>query len=425
MRTACASFFLIAVTALAADPTDAELRDKVLKFNKEITNQDSANAKLKELNKDKAGTPKLVKAAAQALREAKSGEKPFRFYPAMVLAKAAQNAKEYEPAEAFYKFCADNAINDLKTPKLIKLACISQIDYYLARKQYVKAIDACKRAEQLAEDDENLADLWALAFEKQLRAMARNGEADAALDQINNAIKKSRRNESQMVQLTSIKATVEHDAGKLEDALSTYKDLLKMVDDGSAFTDEGKKEIGDGLRYTMSGLFLEMGKVEEATNELDKLVKEYPDNATYKNDLGFTLADNDLNLDKAERLIRDAVDMDLKARKKLADEGKIDPELAKKANPAYIDSLGWVLFKKKKYEEALKNLIESASSGDDESDHIEIWDHVGDCYLAMDRKKEALESFQKALKMEDNTKKDAERRRKVTEKINKLKKEMK
>ena len=43
----------------------------------------------------------------------------------------------------------------------------------------------------------------------------------------------------------------------------------------------------------------------------------------------------------------------------------------------------------------------------------------------MGKKKEALESYQKGLKMEDTSKKDAERRRKVTEKINKLKKELK
>ena len=48
-----------------------------------------------------------------------------------------------------------------------------------------------------------------------------------------------------------------------------------------------------------------------------------------------------------------------------------------------------------------------------------------DCLLALDKKKEALETFQKALKMEDVTKKDAERRKKVTEKMNKLKAELK
>src|SRR5438270_460757 len=94
MRTAFLSVLFVAAVAIAADPTEAELRDKAVKLNKEVTNEDSANAKLKELNKDKATTPKLVKAAAKVLKEAKAGEKPFRFYPAMVLAKAAQNAKE-------------------------------------------------------------------------------------------------------------------------------------------------------------------------------------------------------------------------------------------------------------------------------------------------------------------------------------------
>ncbi len=89
-----------------------------------------------------------------------------------------------------------------------------------------------------------------------------------------------------------------------------------------------------------------------------------------------------------------------------------------KENAAYLDSLGWVYFKQKKYKEALDPLVK-ASKDEDEGAHLEIWDHLGDCYLALGEKKEAITSWEKALKMEDLSPRDAERRRKVTEKLKK------
>jgi tetratricopeptide (TPR) repeat protein len=156
---------------------------------------------------------------------------------------------------------------------------------------------------------------------------------------------------------------------------------------------------------------------------LEELKDANPDNPTFYNDLGYLLADHDKRLEDAEKFVRKALELDATNRKKLLDEKKIDEAMAKKATPAYVDSMGWVLYKNKKYAEALPLLIE-ASQDEDEGNHIEIWDHVGDCQLAMGKKKEALETFQKALKLEDVSKKDTERRKKITEKIKKLKSEL-
>ena len=42
-------------------------------------------------------------------------------------------------------------------------------------------------------------------------------------------------------------------------------------------------------------------------------------------------------------------------------------------------------------------------------------DHLGDCHMALGQKKEAVAAWEKGLKAEDLSKRDAERRRKVTE----------
>jgi predicted negative regulator of RcsB-dependent stress response len=78
--------------------------------------------------------------------------------------------------------------------------------------------------------------------------------------------------------------------------------------------------------------------------------------------------------------------------------------------------MGWVLFKQKKYKEALP-LLKKASEDEEEGIHLEIWDHLGDVYSALDMKKEAIAAWQKGLTMEDVSKRDVDRRKSVTKKL--------
>jgi tetratricopeptide (TPR) repeat protein len=161
--------------------------------------------------------------------------------------------------------------------------------------------------------------------------------------------------------------------------------------------------------------------VEKAATQLQTLVKKHPDNATYKNDLGFIWSDHDMNLEESEKLIREALELDKKEKEKLKADGKLD-EVTE--NAAYLDSLGWVLYKQKKYKEALPYLVKAAADEDD-GNHLEIWDHLADCHMALGQPKEAVAAWEKGLKMEDISKRDAERRRKVTEKLRKARAELK
>ena len=96
---------------------------------------------------------------------------------------------------------------------------------------------------------------------------------------------------------------------------------------------------------------------------------------SFLNDLGFIWADHDMKFDEAEKLIRKAIDKDREQRKKIEDLPK-DEDVD---NPAYLDSLGWVLFKKKDFKEAKKYLLQAVQ--DKEGQHIEILDHLADTHL--------------------------------------------
>jgi tetratricopeptide (TPR) repeat protein len=161
----------------------------------------------------------------------------------------------------------------------------------------------------------------------------------------------------------------------------------------------------------LSGVYVEDNKIDKAAEQLQVLLKKNPESATYCNDLGFIWADHDMNLDESEKLIRKAIELHRKNRK--TDE---ELDLADdKDNPAYLDSLGWVLFKKKNYKEAKKYLEEAVNSK--EGQNIEILDHLADVYMALGAKGDALKTWEKALKAETESKRDKERRVSIEKKV--------
>jgi uncharacterized protein HemY len=152
--------------------------------------------------------------------------------------------------------------------------------------------------------------------------------------------------------------------------------------------------------------------VDKAAEQLKALLAREPDNATYNNDLGYIWADHDMKLEESERLIRKAIEEDRKARRK-ANPG-LKPELDKD-NPAYLDSLGWVLFKQKKYKEAKKYLEEAVQA--EQGKHLEIYDHLGDVHKALGEKAAAVKAWKEGLKVAGTSARDKQRKAEVEKKL--------
>lgn len=123
-----------------------------------------------------------------------------------------------------------------------------------------------------------------------------------------------------------------------------------------------------GVVYDVSGQF------EKAEQELEKAIAIKPDFATALNYLGYSYADRGVKLDKAEEYIRRAM--------------REEPE-----NPAYMDSLGWTLYKKGKYEEAVKYLEEAYSKSTDAL----ICEHLGDARAKLGQNAEAWLAYARGL----------------------------
>ncbi len=395
-------------------PTDDQLKATALKLN-DLSDEKEMDAKLLELVKDKAAAKRLVAVAAKMQADAKPKDAPFKFNAALVLGKLAQNAKEYKAAESFYKFCKAEATT-LQSAKKLAQAYDALIDTQWDQKNYAEVEELCAEVISLP-GEEDLFAVQSFAIERIILSKSRRGDHDEALNMVENIIKGDRRKGWYPLQL---KGSVLYEAGKIDQAIETYEEVLKKLEKDKDLKDEAKTNIIRNVRYRVTGLHVENKDVAKAAEILQALIKEVPDSATYKNDLGFIWADNDLKLEESEKLIREALDLDKKARDKALKEDKIDAETAKKANAAYQDSLGWVLYKNKKYDEAIKLLTE-ASLDEEEGQHMEIWDHLADAYLATKDTKKAIELWSKALKFEDVSKRDAERRKKITEKLKKAK----
>jgi len=120
-------------------------------------------------------------------------------------------------------------------------------------------------------------------------------------------------------------------------------------------------------------------KYDEAEMHFRKCLELSPDFSEAMNYLGYMWADRGTNLTEAHALIEKAV--------------KLEPK-----NPAYLDSLGWVLYKLNKPKEALPWLLKSIEHS--EEPDATLYDHLGDIYTALQQPDKARAAWRKALSVE-------------------------
>ncbi len=117
-----------------------------------------------------------------------------------------------------------------------------------------------------------------------------------------------------------------------------------------------------------------------------------------------------MNLAESEKLIRKAIEKDRERQKK---DG-VKPDQVKDT-AAYLDSLGWVLFKQKKYKEAKEYLLRAIK--DPEGQHIEIFDHLAEVHKALGEKSEAVAAWKKGIAAAGTSKREQQRKAEVEKKL--------
>ncbi len=127
-----------------------------------------------------------------------------------------------------------------------------------------------------------------------------------------------------------------------------------------------------------SAILDELGKHQESRDFLEEGIVQLPKSDGMMNGLAYTLALEGCELDRALDLIDGAL--------------KNEPE-----NFAYLDTLGWVLYKRGDYEGALRSLEQALSFGGTQSH--EVYDHVGDVLIQLNRSSESPAWWAKSYSM--------------------------
>src|SRR5262249_61895431 len=103
-------------------------------------------------------------------------------------------------------------------------------------------------------------------------------------------------------------------------------------------------------------------------------------------------------------------------------KGKAVGPDADRENAAYVDSLGWVLFRRGKLAEARQELERAAALPEGKDDPV-VWDHLGDVCARQDDTRRARSAWQKAIELYDRAvrRKGDERYNEIKHKLNLLK----
>jgi tetratricopeptide (TPR) repeat protein len=120
------------------------------------------------------------------------------------------------------------------------------------------------------------------------------------------------------------------------------------------------------------------GDATAAERYLKKSLELNPDFTPAQNYLGYMWADAGEHLEEALELIEKAVE--------------VEPE-----NPAYLDSLGWVLFKLDRPELALEKLMKAVELLD--APDAVVYDHLGDVHEALKQRTLAVEAWEVSYRL--------------------------
>ncbi|MFO1475898.1 MAG: tetratricopeptide repeat protein [Verrucomicrobiota bacterium] len=138
----------------------------------------------------------------------------------------------------------------------------------------------------------------------------------------------------------------------------------------------------DAFFYFQFGAACERkGDLKQAEQYLERSLQLKPEFSDAQNYLGYMWAERGENLERARDLIEKAL--------------KAEPR-----NSAFLDSMGWVLFRLHQPEQALNYLLQAqALSGEPDAT---VCDHLGDVYAALGRQEEARAAWTKSVSLEKN-----------------------
>ena len=179
-------------------------------------------------------------------------------------------------------------------------------------------------------------------------------------------------------EFTYFLAIAQREAKHPQQAVITFEEALNEAQLSNDEVLNARFYFDYGAASDQAGLY------DKAADLMRKSISLDPANsAEAYNYVAFMWAEHNMHLDEAEDMVGRAL--------------QFDPN-----NGAYLDTLGWVQYRKGKFEEALTQLLRAAENLT-RPDPV-VLEHIGDTYAKLNRNPQALEFWQKAVALSPENK---------------------
>ena len=312
-----------------------------------------------QITKIAADTETLDALTAIAREQVKSDDDPLNYGEAIAIASLSLEAKRLDAAKEFFALALPQA-EERKSQTIMAwgLGLLLAEDYAGAVEAFQRGID-----DKLLPDDNPTFHYFMAG---PLEMLGRTDEALAAARECDKVADRALRFAVRL-------PWVLYHAHRYDEAKAAYQKVIQTFDEEHSY-DEYREIVRDA-RLALSNIAAIEKNYAEAEEWLEQVLDEFPDDIGAANDLGYLWSDQGKRLNRSLAMLQFAVS---KA-----------PE-----NPAYRDSLGWVLHKLGRHAEALPEIEKAAAEKD--ADGV-ILDHLGDVHQALGNTAQAQENYTKAI----------------------------
>jgi tetratricopeptide (TPR) repeat protein len=157
-----------------------------------------------------------------------------------------------------------------------------------------------------------------------------------------------------------------------------FEEALPVFERVAQTTSGDESPLSEKFYLFYGGACEQTGRYGLAEQVFRTCLDKYPKAHEIMNYLAYMWAEQGTNLDEAQQIVQQALELD-------------------PGNGAYLDTLGWIFYKQQLYEDALQAILRAmAVVGNDPV----IADHLGDVYAAMGKTEKAIEAWLLCLSLE-------------------------
>lgn len=228
-------------------------------------------------------------------------------------------------------------------------------DFYVQTGQNNLALDALKKTTELMPSSDS-------AWRQRLQLLLSTGKTKEAITAGENAVEEIPQDPIILYFLANA-YLVNNEHDKAVEPLVEAADL------------PARKPLKSNILGSLGDAYAGLERWEEAYQSYEKSLEFDPENSVVLNNYAYFLSLQKRQLDRAEEMAKQALEME-------------------PGNPSYLDTMGWIYYQLEEYEKAREYIKASLDSGEASA---EVMEHMGDVMDKLEKQEEAKSWWRKAL----------------------------